>query len=155
MTDRKTFTDRPSSSHPRRGSGLLEFAVVAFTLFLVVFAAIEFCRMALVYSSIASAARVAVRFATVTGNDGLGNGNTTASVSDICGVVTRYTAGLNTAALTCGGTSGSRIQVSYPDGSTTPGSRVQVTVVYTYDPFFTVLPLAVNLGTTTEGYIMY
>ena len=70
-------------------------------------------------------------------------------------MVSGFTAGLNTSALTCGGTSGSYIDVSWPDGNTYPGSRVQVTVVYVYDPFFSILPLQVNLGSTSEGYIMY
>lgn len=143
---------RISRNNRRRGSELVEFSLVSFLLFLVIFAAIEFSRMLLVYTNIANAARVAVRYATLYGSDR----TTPATATDICGVVTNYArAGLmNTAALTCGGTSGSRIAVSWPDGNKDPGSRVQVTVVYHYDPFF-VLPLGVNLGSTTWGYIMY
>ncbi len=123
MTGRKI-----SNTHRRRGSALVEFAIVSFQLFLVVFAAIEFSRMVLVYTNIANAARVAVRSGTVHGHDR----STPATASEVCGVVTNYASGglLNTAALTCGGTSGSRIAVSWPDGDKKPGSRVQVTVVY-------------------------
>jgi Flp pilus assembly protein TadG len=148
MTGRKI-----SNAHRRRGSELVEFALVSFQLFLLIFAVVEFGRMALVYSSVANAARVAVRYAAVHGNDR----SPVATYTDVCGVVTSYTSALKTAALTCSATSGgsgSRIEVTWPDGDKKPGSRVVVTVVYNYDPF-TVLPLGVNLGTTTEGMIMY
>ena len=146
MTGRKI-----SNAHRRRGSELVEFALVSFLLFSVIFAVFEFGRMVLVYNSIANAACVGVRFAEVHGSQR----TPPATQGDICAVVTSFTAGLNTAALTCGGIAGSRIAVSWPDGNTKPGSRVQVTVVYRYDPFFSILPLKVNLGSTTEGYIMY
>jgi Flp pilus assembly protein TadG len=137
--------------HRRRGSELVEFALVSFLLLTVIFALFEFARMALVYNSIANAARVAVRFATVNGADQ----STPATQASICGVVTSYTTGLNNSAFTCGGSSGSYIAVTWPDGDNQPGSRVQVTVGYLYDPFFSTLPLNVNLGSTAEGYIMY
>lgn len=147
---------RVSKAQGTRGSELVEFALISFLLVLVVFAALDFCRMVVVSTSIANAARVALRYATLHGADGIANaGNTPSSAANICAVVTNYTAALNTGALTCGGSSGSRIAVSWPDGASVPGSRVQVTVVYVYDPFFSVLPLKVHLGTTTEGYIMY
>jgi Flp pilus assembly protein TadG len=136
----------------RRGSSLVEFALISFELLLVIFATIEFCRMVLVYTSIANSAAIGVRYATVHGGDG-----SEASSTDICGVVKDYAkvGTLNTANLTCGGTSGGRIVVNWLDGSDTPGSRVQVTMVYPYDPFMSVLPLHVNLGSTSTGVITY
>jgi Flp pilus assembly protein TadG len=140
----------------QRGSELFEFTLVSFQLFLVVFAGIEFCRMVLVYTSIASAARAGVRYASVNGADDIANAaNTPATAANICAAVTSFTTGLNTSAFTCGGGSGSYIDVTWPDGNSYPGSRVQVTVVYVYDPFFSILPLQVNLGSTSIGYIMY
>lgn len=138
-------------SRSARGSELIEFALSAFLLLLVIFATFEFARMALVYSSIANAAREGVRYATSNG----AFKSSPASVTDVCHVVTQYASGLDNSALACGGTSGSRIAVTWPDGNTQPGSRVQVTVVYKYDPFFSILPLGVKLGTTTQGYINY
>jgi Flp pilus assembly protein TadG len=145
------LTPGTSRSASTRGSELVEFAISAFLLFLVIFATFEFARMALVYSSIANAAREGVRYATSNG----AYKSSPASQSDVCNIITQYTSGLNKSALICGGSSGSRISVTWPDGNTQPGSRVQVTVVYKYDPFFSILPLGVNLGTTTQGYINY
>jgi Flp pilus assembly protein TadG len=139
------------NAHRRRGSELVEFAIVSFLLLSVVFAVFEFARMALVYNTVANAARVAVRYASVNG----ATQGSPATVASVCNVVTSYTAGLNTSAFSCGGSTGSYIAVAWPDGNNQPGSRVQVTVVYHYDPFFKALPLKVNLGSTTEAYIMY
>ncbi|MEO8028277.1 MAG: TadE family protein [Bryobacteraceae bacterium] len=135
-----------------RGSSLIEFSLVAVQLVLVVFAIFEFGRMVLVSTTVANSARTAVRYAIVhggtrsgTGVDGpSGPGNTTQVVANI----TRYA--------TTGLLDGSRLvtNVTYPDGTNTPGSRVVVTVTYPYDPFV-VLPLRVNLGSTTEGVICF
>ena len=46
MTGRKT-----SNAHRRRGSELVEFALVSFLLFSVIFAVFEFGRMVLVYNT--------------------------------------------------------------------------------------------------------
>ncbi len=150
-----------SARLPRRGSSLVEFALVALQLSLVMFAGLEFGRMVLVYTNLCNAARVGVRYAIVHGSERTGTGvNGPASSNDICGVagvggattngvVADYAkAGLlNPKALSC--------TVSWPDGGLkTAGSRVQVTVTYPYDPFV-VLPLRVTLGTTTEGIITF
>jgi Flp pilus assembly protein TadG len=62
----------------RRGAAALEFAVVAPTLFLVIFASFEFSRLALMRSLANSAAYEACRFAIVEGavrQDGLDEAN--------------------------------------------------------------------------------
>jgi hypothetical protein len=46
------------------------------------------------------------------------------------------------------------ITVSYPDAANGARNRVSVTVIYPYDPF-SVLPLSVNLGSTSQGVITY
>ena len=79
MTGRKI-----SNAHRRRGSELVEFALVSFLLFSVIFAVFEFGRMVLVYNSIANAARVGVRFAEVHGSQR----TPPTTLGDICGVVT-------------------------------------------------------------------
>jgi Flp pilus assembly protein TadG len=150
-------------SSARRGGTMVEFVLVALELFVVVFACLEFGRAILVYTSVANAARVGLRYAIVHGIDrSAGSGVTgVASQADICNVVVDYTKGslLNGGLLSsrCGQTSGTRIQVVWPDnGLNTAGSRVQVTVVYNYDPFFTAFPkLKIPLGTTAQGIITY
>jgi Flp pilus assembly protein TadG len=146
----------------RRGSAIVEFALVGFTLLLVVFGMFEFCRMALVYADLASASRIAVRYAITHGVDrtaycGSGSGSCgssdgSATASSICGssgVLTNFATGpLNSSNLVCtyGGTGGLGGGV---------GSTVQITVSYAYDPWFTVLPLSVTLSSTSQGVITY
>ncbi|MFN7998307.1 MAG: TadE/TadG family type IV pilus assembly protein [Bryobacteraceae bacterium] len=125
-----------------RGSSLIEFAIIAVLLMLILFASIEFGRMLLVYTSVANSARVGCRYAITHGSDNPAN------IAAIQTVVKNFAASapLNTANLT--------ITVTYPDAATTPGSRVDVKVVYPYDPF-TILPLNVNLGSVSEGIITF
>src|SRR6266849_4152132 len=133
----------------RRGSSIVEFAVVAFVLLLVVFGMFEFCRMALVYVNLANASRVAVRYAITHGVDrtmvcssGAGCGSTdgTAASSDICGtsgVLTSFAKGpLDASKLVCT-TSGLGGAV---------GTAVRINVSYAYDPWFNIVPYKVTLS---------
>lgn len=142
----------------RRGSSLIEFGIVSFTLMVMVFGMFEFCRMGLVYTDLCDASRVAVRYAITHGSDrstacgsgaGCGTSDQTASSSSICGasgVLTSYALGpLNTSNLSC----------SYAGLGGGPGSTVQVTVSYAYDPWFNIAPFKVTLSSTSEGVITY
>lgn len=143
-----------------RGSALVEFAFVAFQLLLLIFAALEFCRMVLVYTNVANAARVAARYAITHGSKRTGSGvdgpSGPGNVTNICNVVTDYAKSglLDTSKLPCAASPGTGIYVTYPNGTSDPGNPVTVTVVYPYDPF-TVLPLGVRLGSTTQGVITF
>ncbi len=151
------------SARRRRGSSLVEFALVTFMLMLVIFAGIEFDRMVLVYTTVAEAARVGARYAIVHGCDrsggsGADGASGATAFSQVQTVVQEYaaTGALRTSRLT--------INVNYSAAqnftncSTTDtngvGSTVQVTVSYPYDPF-TVLPLSVNLYSTSTGIIAF
>lgn len=122
----------------------MEFALVAVMLMLILFASVEFGRMLLVYTTVANAARAGCRYAITHGSDN------PASAEQIQTVVKNFlSAGpLNTTA------TGLTISVNYTGAGTAPGSRVDVTVVYPYDPF-TILPLNVNLGSTSSGIITF
>ena len=140
-----------------RGSSITEFAIVSTILFLVMFGLFEFCRMALVYSDLSSASRIAVRYAITHGADrtqtcnssNCGSGDGTAGASDICGssgVLTTFAKGpLDTSKLVCTETG--------LGGE--PGSTVKITVSYSYDPWFNVIPTKVTLSSTSEGIITY
>jgi Flp pilus assembly protein TadG len=136
----------------QRGSTIIEFALVAFQLVLIMLALFEFSRMVLVTTTVANAARTGVRYAIVhgstrtgTGDDGPSGPGQTSSVSATVNNFAR--AGLLD-------TNRLNIAVNYPDGNSDPGSRVRVTLSYPYDPF-TVLPLGVDLRSTTEGVITF
>jgi hypothetical protein len=141
-----------SRSSTRRGSTLTEFAIVALELFVVMFAVIEFGRMALVYNNVANAARVGLRYAITHGCARSGTGQngasgplmgvnsvgggcfgtntndpcpaTPGSACNVCSVVIDYAkAGLiNPNRLVCQATSGGRIQVTWPDGTNGTGT---------------------------------
>jgi len=136
----------------QRGTSLIEFSLVAFHLMLVLFTVFELSRMILVSNTVAHSARTAVRYAIVHGATRTGTGVDGASgpsdYSQVTANIKKYasTGLLNTARLTT--------TVSYPDGTNTPGSRVNVTVVYPYDPF-SLLPLHINLGSTSQGIICF
>ena len=122
--------------------------MVAFLLVMLLMGVVEMCRMVLVYTDVAQAARAGVRFAIVHGSD---NPSTT---SDIQTVVKNFlsSAPADTA------NAGLSISVTYPDTGScnTPGCRVQVTVTYPYDPFVSYFPISgINLKSTSEGVITF
>ena len=139
----------------RRGSALVEFALCAFLLLMVVFGVIEMQRMLLVYTTLNNAARVGVRYAITHGQDrasgsGVDGPSSGVDHTQVDTVVKNFaSAGLLT-------TSSLVITVNYPDVSTRPGDHVSVNVKYTYDPiigWFT--PLKVTLGSTSWGRITF
>jgi Flp pilus assembly protein TadG len=137
-------------SSARRGSAIIEFALVTLLLMIVIFASIEFDRMVLVYTTMANSARVGARYAIVHGSDRTATGDPASGPSNSSAVVTVVrnfaSAGLlNTSALD--------VLVQYPTDNK-PGSQVVVTVTYPYDPFVA-LPLRVNLRSTTRGVIVF
>jgi|SRR5580700_4007879 Flp pilus assembly protein TadG len=150
--------DRIKSKRSQRGSTIVEFAIVAFVLLLVVFGVFEFCRMALVYADLANASRVAVRYAITHGvdrtsacNSGAGCGPTdgTATASNICGtsgVLTSFADGpLNTSNLNC----------TYSGLGGAVGTIVRINISYAYDPWFNIVPYRVTLSSTSQGVITY
>ncbi len=143
----------PNARWRQRGSAMVEFAVVTVALVLTVLATFEFSRMVLVANAVANSARAGVRYAVTHGSDRTGAGSTGPSgprgnPTEVVTVVKNFAsaAPVDPAKLT--------VTVSYPDAKNTPGSRVDVRVVYAYDPF-TAQSLSVNLGSTSEGVITY
>lgn len=139
-----------------RGTALIEFSVSSCVLlFVVLLAGVEFGRMALVYTTVANAARAGARYAVVHGslrsaitgvNGSSGPGN---NPPEVVTMVKNFasTGVLSTSRLT--------VTVTYPAGTNTVGSPVTVTVVYPYDPLTSYLPLQFNIGSTTQGTIAF
>jgi Flp pilus assembly protein TadG len=141
------------SAARRRGSTMVEMALVGVLLFLLLLAAVEFGRMVLVYTNVANSARVGVRYAIVHGSTNTGTGaagpNGPGATTEIVNVVKDYAKSglLDRNRMT--------ITVTYPDGGlNSPGSQVSVRVTYPYDPL-SVLPLGVTLGSQTTGVITF
>ena len=134
-----------------RGATLIEFALVAFLLMIVVFAGFEFNRMVLVYTTLANASRAGVRYAIVHGSDRTGTGDPASgpgNTTDVVAKVKQFASmgTLNTDNLT--------VTVDYPAVNNKPGSLVKVSLSYPYNPFV-VLPLNVNITSATQGIIVF
>jgi Flp pilus assembly protein TadG len=139
----------------RRGQAAIEFLFVIFFFLLTLLGVFEFCRFILTTTTLANAARVAVRYATTHGNTngaGFVNGDVLPlNTNEIVDAVRTYTAGsmLDPMAVS--------VAVTYPTGGASynaPGSRVAIQVTYPYQPFIA-LPMAVTLGSHTEGVITF
>jgi Flp pilus assembly protein TadG len=149
------MTSQTPQRRGRRGAAAIEFAFVCLLFLITLIGTFELCRMLLVFTTLANACRVGVRYAAVHGNTNTGSGLSAPSgpgnTINVENIVRDYTRGslIDTGNLA--------ITVEYPMGGATanaPGSRVRVQVVYPYDPFF-VLPLNVPLASRTEGVIVY
>lgn len=112
------------------GSALLEFSLSAWTLLLVVFLIFEFCMLVYTYSVLGDAAREGVRYAVVHGTrSGSCSGPSLgcdSSGSNVIAVAKGY------AAVSFHDTAAMVISPAWPDGKSTPGSRVTVTITYPY-----------------------
>jgi Flp pilus assembly protein TadG len=136
---------RPIRFGPRRGATLVEFAIVAFVMLVVLFGLLEFCRMGLVYTSLANAARVGARYAITHGSDRTSGVASSSSICGTSGVLTAMAGMVNTANLNC----------SFTGLGGGAGTTVQVKVTYAYDPWFNITPFNVTLSAVSEGVITY
>lgn len=126
-----------------RGSTLIEFSFIAVLLMMFLFTMFEMDRMVLVMTALADSTRAGVRYAIVHGAD---NPKTTDDIKTVirnfAGSGILNTANLNFPTLTY-----------TPNNS--PGSKVDITVTYVYDPFTRYFPLSITLSSTSEGIVTY
>ena len=138
-----------------RGNTIIEFALSALMLLLLIFGIFEMSRMLLVYNTVANAARAGDRYAIVHGED------SAATINQIQTVVRNY---LSAAPMSA---SNATINVCYTGatitggvcsgGSNAKGSTVSVSVTYPYDPFVSYYSpfLSVNISSTSQGVITW
>jgi Flp pilus assembly protein TadG len=127
----------------QRGASMIEFAMVAFLLVLVMLGGIEVDRMILVYTNLANAAAEGARYGALQ------------SAQDVSGVQTtvkNYAVGLNTSDLT--------VTVTYSVGDNSQaagsvGSKVNVNVRYPYVAFVSGLFPSLTLTAISESVILY
>jgi Flp pilus assembly protein TadG len=148
---RPTASRRTRSS---RGSSLVEFALVAFLLVIVLLSVVEMARMLLVYTTVTNAARAATRYAIVHGSNRTGSGTNGpsgpgANPAEVV-LVARNFAG---AAIS--DTGSVTVSVTYPGGTNTVGSLVNVSVAYPYVPMIGILPLSVTMQNTSQGVVVF
>lgn len=138
-----------------RGSSLLEFSVSVWMLLLVTFLIFEFSMMVYTYSVLSNAAREGIRYAIVHGTDnascsGPSSGCGDGAGSNITAVVNSY------AALSFHDVRGMHVTPSWPDGTSTPSSRVLVTIRYPYLPYLRLPGFnPPSMSVTAEGRIVF
>lgn len=139
----------------RSGHSLVEFSLTAFLTAVTMLFVLEIGRMVLVYTAIADAAREGVRYAIVHGSSrtaGSGQTNASGPSSNPAQVISVIDSFAGTGPLTI---SKLVINVTYPGSSNAPGQKVNVSVVYPYDPLVTYFPATLRLGSASQGVILY
>ena len=141
-----------------RGATLVEFALVALLLCLLLLVFVDFGRMLLVYNSVNNSARAGVRYAIVNGDGGgfrPGSGPA-ANPADVIAVVIKFadSAPLDPTLLDPALHPGA-VTVTYLEGSNSIGSLVEVRVTYPYDPLLGYFPLNFTLRGRSQGRIAF
>ncbi len=142
-------------AHDESGNMLLEFSLSVWMLFLVTFLIFEFCMTVYTYSVLGDAAREGIRYAVVHGTDnascsGPSSGCSDSTGSNVTSVVNGY------AAVSFHDISGMTVTPSWPDGTSTPSSRVVVSITYPYIPYLQLPGFnAPTMNVTAEGRIVF
>jgi Flp pilus assembly protein TadG len=137
------------------GSMLLEFSLSVWMLVLMTFLIFEFCMTVYTYSVLGNAAREGIRYAVVHGTDsgacsGPSSGCSDSGGSNVTAVVNSY------AAVSFHNISGMTVTPSWPDGASTPSSRVVITISYPYVPYLNLPGFnAPTMQVTAEGRIVF
>lgn len=145
----------PPIGSDESGSMLLEFSLSVWMLVLMTFLMFEFCMTVYTYSVLGDAAREGIRYAVVHGTDsgvcsGPSSGCGDSSGSNVTAVVNGY------AAVSFHDISGMTVTPSWPDGASTPSSRVVITISYPYVPYLNLPGFnAPTMQVTAEGRIVF
>jgi len=145
----------PLIASDETGNMLLEFSLSVWMLVLMTFLIFEFCMTVYTYSVLGNAAREGIRYAVVHGTDsgvcsGPSSGCGDSSGSNVTAVVNGY------AAVSFHDISGMTVTPSWPDGTSTPSSRVVITITYPYIPYLDLPGFnAPTMQVTAEGRIVF
>jgi Flp pilus assembly protein TadG len=140
--------------HEDVGSVALESALVLVAVLTMVFGLVEFCILSYILTVLSGAAKQGVRYAMSHGTDsnicsGPSSGCTDSTGSNVVSAVNAYLGNyLRT-------TTGISVQVSYPDNSSSPPSRVMVSVNYAYQPMFNFPGMSHTFSLTSKSRIVY
>ena len=132
----------------------LETALALTVAFPLCFYGFEVCMMTYTEGVLSDAANLAVRYAVVHGTDSTSCSGPSTGCSDQAGANVEQVV-TQDAQVALHDMTKMSVSVAYPDGASTPGSRVSVKVAYTYVPYMNYLGLAQKLGSTAEGVIVY
>lgn len=145
---------RRRSFGSEEGSLVVETALSLLLAIPMVFWLFEMCMLTYTYSVLGDAVRQGVRYAIVHGTgssncSGPSSGCADASGAHVSAVVK------SAAAYSFHDLSEMTVQVTYPDGSSAPPSRVDVTLNYTYVPYIQLPGIAKSIQLSAQGRILY
>ena len=152
-----TFVAFKKSSKKRQaGQAAVEFAFVIIFLIVFLLSFIEITALVYTYSVLADSAKEGVRYGVVHGTL-----STTCNGPGVAGVACDGGAAGVKAAVTTyargslNNTTGITVTPTYPDGTSTPSSRVRVVVSYLYRPLFGLGWPTVTVNAASEGRIAF
>ncbi|MGH9617678.1 MAG: TadE/TadG family type IV pilus assembly protein [Acidobacteriaceae bacterium] len=157
---RGLFRRRPGRKRARgrfsseEGSLVIETALSLLVVVPLVFWFFELCMMTYTYSVLGDAARQGVRYAIVHGTDSGNCSGPSIGCADLSGANVVAVVD-NAAAMSFHNLSDMTVQVSYPDLSSAPSSRVNVTVDYTYVPYIKLPWILHSVELSAQGRISY
>jgi len=139
------------------GQAAVEFALIIMFLMIFLLSFIEVTALVYTYSVLADSAKEGVRYAVVHGTlssacSGPGAAGITcgdAGAANVKGKVTDYAKG------SLNNTAGMTVNPTYPDGTSTPSSRVRVEVSYLYQPLFGLAWGQFTVKAASEGRITF
>ncbi len=136
------------------GSLMVETAVALSVAVPIVMWMFELCMLTYTYSVLGDAARQGVRYAIVHGTDssvcsGPSSGCGDSAGANVVSQVKDY------AASSFHDLSGMTVTVTYPDASSSPPSRVAVSIQYTYVPYIKLPGIDQTVNLNAEGRIVY
>jgi len=137
-----------------QGSLVVETALSLLLVIPMVFWLFEMCMLTYTYSVLGDAARQGVRYAIVHGTDsnncsGPSSGCADTAAANVKSVVK------SAAAYSFHDLTQMTVQVTYPDLASTPPSRVNVTINYTYVPYIKLPGIANSVQLSAQGRIIY
>jgi Flp pilus assembly protein TadG len=145
--------------HRQRGQAAVEFALVVVFLVVLLVSILEMTMFIYTYAALTNAAKEGVRYAIVHGASAgatvtdtvksLSTPCATAASGSLLSTVQKY------AALSLHNGSSIAINACYPDGDNKPGSAVQVSVSYPYQPIFGLRWASVTVSANSVGRIAF
>jgi Flp pilus assembly protein TadG len=149
-------TTRNLSKKRQAGQAIVEFAFVILFLIVFLLSFIEITALVYTYSVMANSAKEGVRYGVVHGTL-----STTCNGPGVAGIAcdggaAGVKAAVNTYATgSLNNTAGMTVTPTYPDGTSTPSSRVRVVVSYPYQPLFGLGWPTVTVNAASEGRIAF
>ena len=137
----------------RRGQALVEFAMTSIIVLMLIFGIVEVGRIFLVYTTVTNAARIGARYAIT--NSTTAGATTAVAASTISSNVQTVVKNFLASGTVNINAAGLAINTTFPDGVTTVGNRVQVSVSYPYDVLLSYYPINITLSGTSQGVITW